>query len=130
MLGVFIGGPYHGDAWDVGDPPPATHEFTSTGQTGPAHRLTRHYHQARIVDQDGDGASFAIYRLDDDRRNEPSAFERLVDAGRGRFGHYVTLAGGPGDTYTIATGDRSIPAMTGDDVEQAAEQALAAWHWS
>jgi hypothetical protein len=80
MLSIEVGGSFHGMAWDEGDPPPAHQTITSTttdqyGRSEPNPDKT--YRLTHVLEQAG-GQFFAIYRMDEDPRADPSPFEELV----------------------------------------------------
>jgi hypothetical protein len=112
MVAVFVGGPSHGRAREVGEPAPSIDLYERT----------------RVLVQPG-GPAFAIYRMPDDRDGPLSPFEALVSESGGRFGNHVKIDATDPSAARITVGDRAGEAVTGSDVHVGALEVARALGW-
>jgi hypothetical protein len=125
MVGIFVNGPWAGQAREVGDPPPAILSADSTPQFGRAEEYVSLYGLARMLEQDT-GPTFALYEHQADPPTGPGPFEELVAEARNRFGWHIEVELQPNTTVSIVGPDgRSRSAESRVDATNVDEAAFS-----
>ncbi len=90
--------------------------------------ITRHYALTQLLSQ-GEGQSFAIYRMPEEADGAPSPFEDLVDEFKGRFGNGVKVDARDLMAVRILVGGGESDAVTCSDIHVGAIEMACLLGW-